>query len=375
MDAIYCYDPTKSDSLSKVRGVGRYLQILKENFPKWHFSSSLTPNPYTLKPIFINPFFNFLQPPLISKRIAKRQIAVIHDLIPLKYPKYFPVGIRGRINIFRNKLALKDYDLIVTDSHASKKDILYILKIKEEKIRVIYPTLPKIFNQVDSSKKLVDRKEKNQNSNPQLLATNYYLYVGDATWNKNLVNLAKAIKIANITCVFVGKVFEGMVESSKKQIVREDANQNPNYSLLTTNYLKHPWQREFKSFLKETEGDKRFVFLGFVPDAQLIQLYQNAIGNLLISRDEGYGFSYLEAATNSTPSILSNLNVFREVSKNKGALYVNPENPTNIAQAINQLYSNKELRNKLSKEAQERSRFFNPRKFTEAFLKIINSDL
>ena len=37
---------------------------------------------------------------------------------------------------------------------------------------------------------------------------NYVLYVGDATWNKNLVNIARAIKLADVHCVFVGKVFQ-----------------------------------------------------------------------------------------------------------------------------------------------------------------------
>ena len=58
---VFVYDPTASDTQSAVRGIGRYLQILKENFPDWTFSSSLTPNPSSLTPIFINPFFNFLQ--------------------------------------------------------------------------------------------------------------------------------------------------------------------------------------------------------------------------------------------------------------------------------------------------------------------------
>jgi hypothetical protein len=150
MTQVLCFDPTASDSQSKVRGVGRYLQILKENFPDWTFSNKLQVESYKLQ-VFLNPFFNFLQPPiwtgldlslqriLSGRRIAKKQIAVIHDLIPLKYPSKFPAGLRGNFNIFLNKLALKNYDLIVTDSEASKKDIVQILKISEEKVKVIYP--------------------------------------------------------------------------------------------------------------------------------------------------------------------------------------------------------------------------------------------
>jgi hypothetical protein len=180
MTQVLCFDPTSSDKQSKVRGVGRYLQILKENFPDWTFSNKLQVTGYKLQ-VFINPFFNFLQKPKTLKRIAKKQIAVIHDLIPLKYPSKFPAGIRGNFNIFLNKLALKNYDLIVTDSEASKKDIIQILKIPEEKVRVIYPCLPKIFKKVSSSKYQVLRektkKEKSLTPYYLILNTKFCLYV------------------------------------------------------------------------------------------------------------------------------------------------------------------------------------------------------
>ncbi|HEX7542767.1 MAG TPA: hypothetical protein VF385_01660, partial [Patescibacteria group bacterium] len=107
MKKVYVYDPTLKDEKSAVRGVGRYLQILKENFPEWTFINNETIKQFNNETIFINPFFNFLQPPLTLKRIAKKQIAIIHDLIPLKYPSHFPSGIKGSIYILLNKFALK----------------------------------------------------------------------------------------------------------------------------------------------------------------------------------------------------------------------------------------------------------------------------
>src|SRR3989338_703841 len=101
MSFIYCFDPTANDSLSNESGGGRYLQILKECFKdKWIFTDDLR---ITTDSIFVNPFYNFLQKPLSLRRVAKKQIAVIHDLIPLKYPEHFPVGVKGKFNIFLNK--------------------------------------------------------------------------------------------------------------------------------------------------------------------------------------------------------------------------------------------------------------------------------
>ena len=277
MSKVYIFDPTQSDKLSSVRGVGRYLKLLKESFPEWVFTSDLSSIINRQASVFINPFFNFLQPPLTLKRLAPLQFAVIHDLIPLKYPEHFSAGVRGKINIVFNKLALKNYDLFITDSEAAKKDIVDILGLPDNKIKVVYPCLQKSFigSEVDNFSQ--DHPQK------------FCLYVGDATWNKNLVNLAKAIKIINVTGVFVGKVFQ------------------------TKNH-DHPWQKELKEFFSVAKDDKRFVFPGFLTDSELIKFYQQASLNVLPSRDEGFGFSWLEAANFYCPSVLSYIPVLQEIS-------------------------------------------------------------
>jgi glycosyltransferase involved in cell wall biosynthesis len=362
MTQVLCFDPTSSDNQSKVRGVGRYLQILKENFTDWIFTNNLQPTNYNLLTTFINPFFNFLQPPLTMKRIAKKQIAVIHDLIPLKYPSHFPVGIKGSINILLNKLALKNYDLIITDSEASKSDIIDLLKIKSEKIKIIYPCLPKKF--------LI-----NKTTPYSLLPAPHCLYVGDATWNKNIVNLAQAIKIANVTCVFVGKVFDLStgVETSRipaawrrpfesRTPTGKKARQAPS--------LNNAWQKELNEFYKLTKDDKRFIFPGFVPDSELIKFYEQASFNILPSKDEGFGFSYVESAQFGCPSLLSNIPVLREISDGK-AIFFDPNNPQDIAEKIKEIINNKNLRNKIGEDAKKRSEFFSREKFKREFLTLI----
>ncbi|NMB84043.1 glycosyltransferase family 4 protein [Candidatus Roizmanbacteria bacterium] len=331
---VYVYDPTVSDKQSRVRGVGRYLQIIKESFyNKFVFTDNLDTVPFDS--IFINPFFNLTQPPLTKRRLAKKQIAVIHDLIPLKYKKHFPSGLKGKINIFFNKLSLKNYDSIITDSNASKKDIEYILKIKPEKINVVYPCLPKIFF----------AKPKDINNKPlsicNLKLETFSLYVGDASWNKNIVNLAKAIKLADIPCVFVGKVFE-----NKNQTVK----------------LSHPWQKSLKEFFSLVKDDRRFIFPGFITDDELIKLYKQAAVNILPSYDEGFGFSFVEAASQSCPSVLSNIAVLKETADDK-ALFVNPHQPESIIKAVQKLHNDINFRREIGFEAQQRSKYFNSFRF------------
>ncbi len=366
---VFVYDPTASDKLSSVRGIGRYLQILKESFGEsWIFTDNV--KRISADSVFINPFFNFLQPSLTLRRLAKKQIAVIHDLIPLKYPSHFQPGIKGSIYILLNKLALKNYDLIITDSEASKVDIINILGVHENKIKVIYPCLPKSF--LNSTIKNLDLNE-----NLKLKIKNYCLYVGDATWNKNLVNIAKAIKIANVNCVFVGKVFGQLGKVASEETLREADCRDNRQSLAEKECherlnLSHSWQKELKEFYELTKNDKRFIFAGFIPDSELIKLYERTSINLLLSRAEGFGFSYLEAANFSCPSLLSDIPVLKEISAGN-ALFVNPLNLQDIANKIKEINYDKILRNKIGNSAKKRSEYFSPEKFKKEFLKILMS--
>lgn len=339
---VFVYDPTSNDEQSKVRGVGRYIQILKEGFPDWTFTNDVSN--VNKDALFINPFFNPLQPPLITKKISQKQIAVIHDLIPLKYLAHFPAGLKGRLNIMANKKTLTLYDFVITDSEASKIDIKERFKIPETNIQVIYPCLTKIFTTPQKKKTI---------SNYQLPTTNYFIYVGDATWNKNLVNLAKAIKLADITCVFVGKVFGQMNQLNK---------------------IENPWQKELFEFFELAKGDPRFVFPGFINDDELVNLYKNAQANILVSRDEGFGFSFIEAASQGVPSLLSDISVLHEISQD-AALFVDEQKPEEISAKIKALVENEDLRQTLGQEARERSRFFTSVQFKNALDKLVTDIL
>ncbi len=339
MSKVFVYDPTQKDEKGRVRGMGRYISILKENFGKeFTFTSDLSK--VKKDSIFINPALNLLAPPLRIGRIAKHQVGVIYDIIPLKYPSHFPLGIRGKINLFLSLLSARQYDLFITISQKSREDLLDFFKSKgiRKEIKVIYIPLSKKLRQ---SKKEVERNDLVKNLPPR-----FCLYVGDATWNKNLVNLAKAIQIINVPCVIVGKVFK------------------------TKGELSHPEENELKRFLTLVKNDKRFIITGYVDDIILSYLYKKATLNILISRDEGFGLSFLEAASFSTPSLLSDIPIFHEIAQNS-ALFANPLDIYEIANKIGELYFNPNLRDKLGTAAKKRSEFFSAKKFREGVLQVL----
>lgn len=335
---VYVYDPTLKDSLSAVRGIGRYLATLRSLFgDQFHFVGDIHTIPRD--GIFFNPFYDFLKPPLAMTRIAHRQITVIHDVIPLKYSRRFPAGVRGTINILMNSLALRNYDVIVTDSYVSKQDIQRLLKVPSKHIHVAYPPIA-----IDVKRKAVPSPQLKK----ILPAKPFCLYVGDATWNKNLVNLADAIKKANVPLVVAGKVFDRSGKSD----------------------TSHPWLQELKEFLRATRGDKRFIIAGYVSESDLEYLYQTAAMNVLVSWDEGFGYSFAESAAYGTPSVLSESPIFHETADDC-AVFADPKSPDAIAMAIQSLITDRTKARRLGENARRRSQYFSSDQFKKKILHFV----
>ena len=116
------------------RGSGRYYKALNtagisyEQLPLW--------NPFTLP----------------SAKPVGRGVIAIFDVIPLKFANHFPIGIKGKIKLFKSKLALKKFNTILTISQVAKKDIQNYLKIPADRIRVAYPPVHPVFLKAQSGR-------------------------------------------------------------------------------------------------------------------------------------------------------------------------------------------------------------------------------
>jgi glycosyltransferase involved in cell wall biosynthesis len=375
---VYIYDPTQKDTASKVRGVGTYLTTLKENFEGiYNFTADINSIPKDA--IFINPFFNILQgnQKLFSK-ISRRQAAVIHDLIPLKFPQYFPIGLFNKITVFLNKtFAIKKYDIIVTDSEHSKRDIVRLLNIPANKVYVLYPTVKNIFCRPIALSDSYEQSNISPDKDPQF-ANNYHathfsidqqsiinsipfdnfcIYVGDGTWNKNLLTLANAVKAAQIPCVVTGKVFTDF-----RQKMSAAGTNKPSV---------HPWEKSLYKFYQTTYNNPLFYFTGYVSDHDLVSLYKKAKVNVLISYDEGFGLSYLEASYLGTPTVLADTPLFHEIAQ-QDAIYAKYDDANDVADKIRKVIFQEKISKHLRVDVFERAYDFSPDNFKNRMTSIIN---
>ena len=90
--SVYVFDPTFVDTQSKVRGVGRYIDSLMEALgASGRRISDLSAVPPGA--VLVNPFFNPLSPPFITRRITPHQVAVIHVIGATVRPAAVATGV------------------------------------------------------------------------------------------------------------------------------------------------------------------------------------------------------------------------------------------------------------------------------------------
>lgn len=138
------------------------------------------------------------------------------------------------------------------------------------------------------------------------------------------------------------------------------------------------WKSEqIYSQLRELEDRRIARYLGYVSDEQLAILYAGATGFLFPSWYEGFGLPVLEAMAQGCPVICSHAASLPEVGGD-AVLYINPDRPTDIVEAMLRLEKSEDLRTTLKYAGLTQSRQFNWKKTalnTLDFYKTILSEM
>jgi len=95
---------------------------------------------------------------------------------------------------------------------------------------------------------------------------------------------------------------------------------------------------------KLLDGLEGVRLVGQADDAELGRLYRGAVALVLPSRLEGFGFTPLEALAHGKPSVLSDLEVFRETLGDEGAVYVPVDDAARLAEALTEVAGDPGLR-------------------------------
>jgi len=285
--------------------------------------------------IFWSPHFNFTSLDKKTKRII-----TVHDLSFLRYPEFFSL----RKNIWHQALGvkkiLKEADIIVAVSENTKQDIVELVGIAPEKVRVIYSGNNVIKKEIEAKDFLI----KNN------LTGRLALYLGTIEPRKNIAGLISAYnELRN------KDKREGSNKFSDLKLVLAGANGWKNRNIYAE-WNKSPYKNDI-------------IFLGYISQKEKEILYASSAVFVYPSYYEGFGFPPLEAMTYGLPVICSNVSSLPEVV-GEAALMINPFETGEITNALEIILSDEALRQSFIKKGYVRASMFTWEKTAQEYLKV-----
>jgi glycosyltransferase involved in cell wall biosynthesis len=318
---------------SKNRGVGVYtrelISALHKHVPSVVVRPTSKANEAEDVDLIHYPFFDpfFLTLPA---HYNKPTVITIHDLIPLRFPEHFRPGLRGKLKLWLQRKRAQKASAIITDSEASKADIMKYFQIPDGKIHAI-----KLAHTIEKVPTTIAKKIATKYKLPE----RYLLYVGDINWNKNVTGLIDAF---------------ARLEDPTLHLV-----------LLGKEFGKKPNIKEYKNIAQaiSESGKKDYIHeIGYAPNHHLPVFYRLATLYVQPSWYEGFGLPILEAMSYGCPVASSDRGSLAEVG-GEAVAYFDPAK--DMTQVLSNLVKNTRQRNLLIKKGLERVKLFSWKKTAE----------
>ncbi|MFL9902129.1 glycosyltransferase family 1 protein [Paraburkholderia fungorum] len=256
--------------------------------------------------IFFSPGYNY---PLFY---GGKGLLVIHDLIHFDVPSSYWVLKKLYCKVILRNVC-RHASVVLTVSEFSRKRVAEFAAINPEKIVVVGNGVSLVFSDEGPRFSLEEGKT-------------YFLGISNGKGHKNNKN-----------------VIQGFI----------DANLGDKVKLL---FAGAP-SKEITSFIKSIGAEDRIRFMGRISETELATLYRGALALIFPSLYEGFGLPIVESMACGTPVITSNCTAMPEVAGG-AAILVDPLSPAQIADAVNRIHGNAELRRTMAEKGVSRARDF-----------------
>jgi len=258
----------------------------------------------------------------------------IFDMSFIRFPESCEYMFRKYLSFFMPLIKYRA-DSIITISLFSKKEIIELLHVPENKVRVVYLGYKSIFRQIEQSDKIDSIRNKYTGGNK------FILYVGTIEPRKNIPAIIKAFSCIRekghinhkfVICGSKGWYYQSIIELIIKLKLQDDV-----------------------------------ILTGYVDENELPLIYNAADLFVFPSFYEGFGLPVLEAMACGCPVIASNTSSLPEVVGDAGIL-INPENFEEISDAIVKIIEKPEFRRELVLKGLERAKQFSWEKASKEIL-------
>jgi hypothetical protein len=267
-------------SLIDMRGIGR---LAKNIFYKTYIFRNQISFFYPKKNIFLYPTIHHVNPNFN----ASKSLIFILDIIPLQFPKRYDSLVFKDWNNKFSKI-IRSSNHLYTISKTSKSTIENFFRGSE--ISLIYPGTDHFSNRHLTLRNYVSP------------ASNYFIFLGSTSVNKNIEIILNE--------------FEKIDKNISILVIGDSASIESKYT------------------------NSRIHFMGFVTESHKEFLIKNSLFIVCPSINEGFGFAQFEAAKFHKPSIMSNIEVFKELWSNRG-FFCDLDQPMQWVNQVNHLAKNK----------------------------------
>jgi glycosyltransferase involved in cell wall biosynthesis len=258
-----------------------------------------------------------------------KSVLTVHDLMPLTRPEFLPTE-EAQSLAKKWRTAVPRADRIVTVSGATRAELVTSLGYDPSRIFLAPPAVvPRPAGQRPAW--LPDRR--------------YVLMVNPGRPNKNWHNALAAF------AKFRAEAGDGAP------------------ALLLAGALSSQ-EQPIRRMLEESQLNDDVVLGGYVSDAELGWLYENAFAALFPSWYEGFGMPALEALHYKLPLIASNIPSIREIVEDAGIL-VDPASVDEIKLALLRVFGSNAARDTLIRRAAERAAAYSWEASARSTLKVL----
>ena len=264
-----------------------------------------------------------------------KKVVTMHDLIVMRFPEFFKPADRV-IHRLKMRHACRVADVVVAISEQTKRDLVELMGVPEEKIRVVYQSCDPIFWEFKgvqrSSREFKEVKEKYG------LPERYIICVGTLEERKNQLAVVEAMKKLpqDVALVIVGRP-------------RGDYGQQ----------------------VLQCASD-RIRFLSKADFADFPALYSGAVSSVYMSRFEGFGIPVLESMCCDCPVVTSNVSSMPEAG-GEAALYADPGDVEDIARQLLRLCEDEDLRQECIEKGRIQRMKFAPEKVSADMMAVYKS--
>ncbi len=232
------------------------------------------------------------------------QVVTVHDLTTMLVPEYRRKASARLYNALVSASA-RGADHIITDSYASKEEIITHLHIAPEKITPIHLAVTADYRPQPNS--LLDMAVMRKYDLPDF----YVLYLGGYELHKNVTTLLLAWTYVGQA---LGDEYPLILAGQKPETVSDS----------------YP---DYEGYIQKLGIGEYVRWIGYVDEGDKPSLYRNAETFVFPSRREGFGLPVLEALACGTPVVTTSATSLPEVVGEAG-FAIDPDDARGMAGAI-----------------------------------------